>query len=82
MQRALRGVATNIDVFEQRRRDSLVVGRADLAKRALFYGKGQQVLRMAYAQEVGVLKLLWLGFRAGCLQRVFKILSRRMRGRI
>lgn len=82
LQRAIRVVTTCIDVFEQRRRDSLVVGREDLAKRALFYINGQQVLRMAYTKEVGVLRLLWLGFRAACLRRLIKIWSKRVRGKI
>lgn len=82
LQRALRVVATCIDVFEQRRRDSLVVGREDLAKRAFFYIRGQQVLRMAYTNEVGILRLLWLGFRAACMKRLLNVLSKRIRGKL
>ncbi|MDI1302403.1 MAG: glycosyltransferase [bacterium] len=82
LRRALRGTATHIDVFEQRRRDSLVVGREDLAGQAVVLIRRLQVLRMVYTNETGLWRILWLGHEAGCLRQVVKALSRRLRGKV
>lgn len=80
--RILRLISTNIDVFEQRRKDSLVVGRNDLARRAMVLADRQRVIKLAYEGDISVWRLLRSAWVTGCIRPVIEALLRRLRRRV